>query len=87
MCKFNSTRTGCDEERAEHVSDTERANFCDYFKPTQINVNAKDQQKSDAAKAKLAELFGDPIPEATTQDDSLSPAELAEKKLREMLGN
>jgi hypothetical protein len=87
MCKFNSTRTGCDEERAEHVSDTQRANFCDYFKPTQINVNAKDQQKSDAAKAKLAELFGDPIPEVPEQEDSLSPAELAEKKLREMLGN
>jgi hypothetical protein len=44
------------------------------------------KKKSDQAKAQLAELFGDPVVEHTSVDENLSPAELAEKKLREMLG-
>ncbi|MGJ8680053.1 hypothetical protein [Paraglaciecola sp.] len=86
MCSFYSDKSGCDEERAEHISDTERANFCDYFKPSSKTASSNINQKSEAAKAKLAELFGDPIPKKTEDDSSLSPAELAEKKLREMLG-
>ena len=76
----------CDEERAEHISNTERANFCDYFKPSNKAFKAIDKQKSDKAKAQLAELFGDPVVEDTSLDENLSPAERAEKKLREMLG-
>jgi hypothetical protein len=76
----------CEEERAEHISNTERANFCDYFKPSNTAFKAIDKQKSNNAKAQLAELFGDPIIEKTSSDEGLSPAELAEKRLREMLG-
>ena len=80
----------CEEERAEHISNTERANFCDYFKPSNAAFKTIDKQKSDKAKAQLAELFGDPIVEPidgqASSDENLSPAELAEKKLREMLG-
>jgi hypothetical protein len=84
----------CEEDRAEHISNTERANFCDYFKPSNTAFETIDKQKSDKAKAQLAELFGDtivapivePIAGQASSDESLSPAELAEKRLREMLG-
>jgi hypothetical protein len=80
----------CEEERAEHISDTERANFCDYFKPSNAVFKTIDKQKSDKAKALLAEffgeLFGDTVVEKTPSDENLSPGELAEKKCREMLG-
>ena len=36
----------CNEERAEHISDTERANFCDYFKPSNAACNTLNKQKS-----------------------------------------
>jgi hypothetical protein len=85
MCLYY-VKGRCEEERAEHISDTEKANFCDYFKPSNTAFKAINKQKSDNAKAKLAELFGDLIVEKTSSDESLSPAELAEKKLREMLG-
>ena len=80
----------CEEERAEHISNTELANFCDYFKPSNTAFKTVDKQKSDKAKAQLGELFGDPIIEPidgqASSDENLSPAELAEKKSREMLG-
>jgi len=75
----------CEEERAEHISDPERANFCDYFKPNNKVFKTLDKQKSDKAKAELAALFGDELPEKNQDDESLSPVELADKKLREML--
>lgn len=84
MCLY-FVRGRCDEERAEHISDTERANFCDYFKPNNKICKTADIQKSDKAKAELAALFGDEIPEKTQDNTSLSPTELADKKLRDML--
>lgn len=75
----------CEEERAEHISNPKHANFCDYFKPSNKAFKMIDIKKSEKAKAQLAELFGDPIIEQTSSDESLSPGELAEKKLREML--
>lgn len=75
----------CDEERAEHISDTERANFCDYFKPNNNQGKAFDDQKSAKAKAEFAALFGDELPEKNLDEELLSPAELADKKLRDML--
>ena len=85
MCMYY-LKGRCEEERAEHISDTERANFCDYFKPSNTVFKVFDKQKSDKAKAQLAELFGDPIVEQASSEEDLSPAELAEKKLRKMLG-
>jgi hypothetical protein len=86
MCNhFNGTR-GCEEDRAETVSDPEKANFCDYFRPTQDNRgSAQSISKSSLAKAQLAALFGDPEPEQQTNTE-LSPAEIAEQKLRDLLG-
>lgn len=87
MCYFFDGRNGCDEEQAEDVSDNERANFCDYFKPMHKSQTANAQQKSDDAKAKLAALFGDPEPEKANPEEQLTPAQLAEKKLRAMLNS
>ncbi|WP_232787985.1 hypothetical protein [Paraglaciecola sp. MB-3u-78] len=85
MCLY-FVKDRCEEERAEHISDTEKANFCDYFKPNNKVFKTANNQKSAKAKAELAALFGDEVPEKSQDDESLSPAELAEKKLREMLG-
>lgn len=87
MCEHFG-RHGCDEDRAESQSDTEKANFCDYFKPTTDACQGGYRDKSQQAKAELAALFGDAPPEQerNKQDAHLTPAELAEKKLREMLG-
>ncbi|WP_340678229.1 hypothetical protein [Paraglaciecola sp.] len=87
MCEYYDQRMGCNEEKAESVSQLDKANFCDYFKPAYRRFDAPQQNKTNVAKAKLAELFGDPLPETSEIDDSLSPHELAEKKLRELLGD
>ena len=86
MCEYFEARMGCNEERAEQVSDPEKANFCDYFKPAFRAFETKSVDKTEAAKAKFAELFGDTLPEKINNDNHLSPKELAEKKLRELLG-
>lgn len=84
MCLY-FVRGRCDEESAEHISDTEKANFCDYFKPGNKVFKTADNQKAAKAKAELAALFGDEVPEKTQDDGSLSATELADKKLRDML--
>jgi hypothetical protein len=84
MCLY-FVKDRCEEERAEHISDTEKANFCDYFKPNNKVFKMADNQKAAKAKAELAALFGDVVPEKNQDDEPLSPTELAEKKLREML--
>ncbi|WP_416307919.1 hypothetical protein [Neptunicella sp. SCSIO 80796] len=90
MCEhFDSSGWGsCNEERAEPVSDRESANFCDYFVPSS-DARTPLSQKHQQAKAKLAALFGDEPNDtdaAKKQEGNLSPAEIAEQKLREMLG-
>jgi hypothetical protein len=97
MCVFydSKSRGSCNEERAECPSDTERANFCDYFKPSIHAFTASSQQKSAVAKAKFAALFGDVEENPDTNEQQtmptpetkkLSPAEIAEQKLRDLLG-
>jgi hypothetical protein len=48
----------CNEPRAEHPREVERANFCDYYKPRPNACRAKDPAKSQAAKAGVEALFG-----------------------------
>ncbi|GGD63889.1 hypothetical protein [Lacimicrobium alkaliphilum] len=87
MCEHFGPR-GCEEERAESPSDTEKANFCDYFKPTTDAYKGGYVDKSRQAKAELAALFGDEPPQETDkqQPANMTPAEIAEEKLRKMLG-
>lgn len=84
MCMHFDGR--CNEEQADSVRETERANFCDYFAPSDKVFAATETSKAEQAKIKLAELFGDPLPTKEQPDLTLSPQELAEKKLRDLLG-
>lgn len=101
VCKMclhhdNASRTSCLEDRAEYIADHERANFCDYFSPSSRAFSASAVQTQQLAKAKLAALFGDddgqkcnasstqtPAPDS---DQHESPSDIAERKLRELLG-
>jgi len=95
MCKEFSDKGHCLEMRAEHVSDPEKANFCDYFAPSfkQFSASDSDSSKADDAKAKLAVLFGEADKKELSdkviqeQDHALTPAQIAEKKLRDMFGD
>jgi len=95
MCVFfnDSGRGDCKEERAEWISDHERANFCDYFKPSVngagsgTNTNTNVNSASEQAQAEFAELFGDtPKPSPKSEDKEKSAAEIAEQQLRDLLG-
>ena len=87
MCEHFIATKGCDEERAESVNETTRANFCDYFEPRLRGPSRPDTRKAEQAKVEFARLFGDAEPEPVEQETTLSPKELAEKKLRELLAN
>ncbi|MBT1062432.1 hypothetical protein KJY73_02550 [Bowmanella sp. Y26] len=90
QCKHYDGRY-CNEQRAEPPNDKEKANFCDYFSFASNAYQGGYQDKSAIAKAKLAALFGD-SPEPPTEESQVkpcaekTPAELAEEKLRKLLG-
>ncbi|GAA6184777.1 MULTISPECIES: hypothetical protein [Alteromonadaceae] len=90
MCKDYDGRGGCNEPRAEQVSDPEKANFCDYFSPSGKTFAQTQDHKAQHAKAQLAALFGEE-PEvkdvAESEDKQLTPAQIAEQKLRDLLGD
>ena len=60
-CKFYSTgsHNDCRESSAEYVSDKEKANFCDYFKPADNICFTGGVSKADDAKKAFNALFGD----------------------------
>lgn len=60
LCEFYDPRltSQCQEERAEEVRDKEGANFCDWFKPSPHAHRPRGGEKTQAAKAKLDDLFG-----------------------------
>lgn len=49
----------CREDGAEDVTDKDRPNFCDWFKPSDTAFDRSANAKADAAKDALAALFGD----------------------------
>ncbi|MGB5332046.1 MAG: hypothetical protein WBM80_15765 [Woeseiaceae bacterium] len=49
----------CREDGAEDVTEKDRANFCDWFKPSESAFDSKGKSEADAAKDALAALFGD----------------------------
>jgi hypothetical protein len=59
----------CANDLAAPPSDTQTANFCEYFIPTAGTYNA-DNNQGNSAKAKLDALFGDgKTPAANTNDE------------------
>lgn len=92
MCKEFDGSAHCQEPRAEEPKDREKANFCDYFLPSFQNFVKAKNTSAENAKAKLAELFGedtiDIVNTSNTQtDEQLSPQQIAEQKLRDLLRN
>lgn len=60
MCDFYDTAASkrCREPMADEVTDKERANFCDYFRP-HAGLTADADREAANARAKLAALFGE----------------------------
>jgi len=48
----------CREDGAEDVTEKERPNFCEWFKPSPKAFDPARKSEADAAKAALAALFG-----------------------------
>ncbi len=59
MCEFYAAHVveACTEDHAEEVRNKERANFCDYFKPTPDAYQLRDGAATQASRAKLDALF------------------------------
>jgi hypothetical protein len=49
----------CRETQVEWVQDKKGANFCDYFEPKHSSDFPDQKKKSDDARKKLDELFGE----------------------------
>jgi hypothetical protein len=60
MCVFHDPglRQGCREDRAEHVQEKQRANFCEFFRPVPDAFVTEDRSDQQAARAQLDALFG-----------------------------
>jgi len=78
---------GCTEDRAEFVLDKEKANFCDFFKVNPKAHGKKDDAQAIAAKARLAELFGDePEKEGEAISSPTAQADSALSELKRLFG-
>lgn len=60
MCVYfdRSVPRQCREDGAEDVTEKERVNFCDWFKPSSTAFDPRGKSEADAAEAALAALFG-----------------------------
>jgi hypothetical protein len=72
MCEFHDPvlRQGCREERAEHVQEKERANFCDYFRPLPDTFKPPERSAAQTARTRLEALFGNTEQEADNGSES-----------------
>lgn len=61
MCSyFDATAPRqCREDGADDVSEKERPNFCDWFRPSESAFDPNRKTGADAAEEALAALFGD----------------------------
>lgn len=49
----------CREDGADDVTDKDRANFCDWFQPSETAFDPSRKSEADAAREALDALFGD----------------------------
>lgn len=83
-----SLADNCSEDRAEFVLDKEKANFCDYFKVNPKAYGLIDNAAAKAAKASLAELFGeDSEPEVPASTSPTAEADKALEELKRLFGD
>ncbi len=61
MCNYYDPHVveACIEDSAEEVRNKERANFCDYFKPTPNAYQSRDSAATQSSRAKLDALFSE----------------------------
>lgn len=86
LCRHYDPRVAdmCREDRAERVSDKERANFCDYFDPVS-GAYKPSVSASEEAKRRLAALFGEaPAPGQSTAEETA--ADKARAELQKLFG-
>lgn len=60
----------CREDRAEGVTDKERANFCDYFEPASLVASSGSAAAETDIEGQLAALFGDAPPTNKLETDT-----------------
>ena len=77
MCRMYDRRepTGCTEEDALEVTEKERANFCDYFKPSDSAYDASFSAGEQKAKGDLTALLGDGDEAGPAEDGVLGDAD------------
>ena len=83
-----SVSDGCREDQADFILDKDKANFCDYFKVNPKAYKKLDKKEARAARAKLAELFGEEFPGGIgpTPSTIQSESDVALAKLKEIFG-
>ena len=61
MCVYFDARVPrqCREDGADDVTEKERPNFCDWFKPSDTAFDPARKDEAQAAEQALAALFGD----------------------------
>jgi hypothetical protein len=61
MCVYYDPRVPrqCREDGADDVTDKDRLNFCDWFKPSDSAFDAERKGEEDQARAALDALFDD----------------------------
>jgi hypothetical protein len=76
MCRFfdPAAPKQCREDDAEEVTEKERVNFCEWFKPSVGAFDPVRAKKEARAKSELAALFG-ATDEQPGDDDALREAE------------
>ena len=77
MCEFfdpNVPRQ-CREDGAEDVTDKEKPNFCDWFKPGFDQFDATRAKQASEAKDTLATLFGEGETDQTEPDALMNEAD------------
>jgi len=76
MCQYYDPGVpdACTEDDALQVKDKARANFCDYFKPSNDVYSPVELDAELAARASLGALFGDePAPDKTDTGETGDP--------------
>lgn len=88
LCESYDPRVAgqCREDRAEDVTDKERANFCDYFAPRPGAYEPRERSKAEAAKAELEALFGMGPGKKTEPAREDTEAERARAELERLFG-
>ena len=77
MCQFYAPGVPkqCREDDAEEVREKERANFCDYFKPSASAHDPSFATAEQRSRSQLDALFGDGDAGESRDDDAASTAE------------